>query len=96
MHHFENWESGWFYFPTTMCLVMFIIMAICFIYFYRNRRLFFNSSWFRQNWSRDWFADCYRGRRSESAIDILKKRYARGEINKDAFEQMTDDIKNHS
>ena len=89
MHHFESWEHGWHYFPASMCIIMLLIMVVCFFYFYKKRRIFFNSGW-----SRHWFADCYRSRRSDSAIDLLKKRYVRGEINKEVFEQMKEDISN--
>jgi len=67
-------------------------MVICIFFLYKKRRSTFGGRWFRQNWRRDWFLDCYRNRTLESATEILKKRYVRGEINKEEFEKKKKDI----
>jgi putative membrane protein len=39
-----------------------------------------------------WLLRQGRGQRSDSALEILRQRYARGEINKDDFEKMKKDL----
>ena len=92
MHYFETWGHGWHSVPAILFLIMIVLMAACSINFYNKPRFIFNSICFKRNWRKDWFIDCYRGRTGESASEMLKKKYIRGDINKEKFEQMKKDI----
>jgi putative membrane protein len=73
------WQWHFWFFPTFMPILWFVIVGLC-LYFIFSRR--------RSN--RTWVPG--RGFEGETALDILKKRYAKGEINKGEFEQMKRDI----
>lgn len=72
------WWGGWWMFPMVMPIVMVAIVLVI-LYF------LFGRGGFRPPW---W--DRYPG--GESALDILKKRYAKGEITKEEFERMKKDL----
>ena len=76
------WAGMWI-FPMIMFIVIFV-----FIFLFAGRRW---GCW--APWS-DQARYNLEGRGSESALEILKKRYAKGEITKDEFEQMKKDILN--
>jgi putative membrane protein len=74
------WWGGWWMFPMAMPIIM-IIVALVVVYF------LFGRGGYRPPWDR-----YPSGRETETPLDILKKRYARGEIKKEEFEQMKKDL----
>ena len=78
----ENfWGSGMWIFPMIMMIIMLLIV---FGIFGRGR--------FRPPWSQDSGKHHSESPGSETPLEILKKRYAKGEITKEEFDQMKKDL----
>jgi putative membrane protein len=75
------WGGIWWIFP----IIMFIVMVIFF--FLRSGR-----KGFRPPWMQGSDRDHRESTDSETPLEILKKRYAKGEINKEEFDQMKKDL----
>ena len=79
MYPEHYWQWHLWVFPLFMPIFWLVIIGLC-LYFIFGRR----------NAKRPWLPGC--GPVTETALDILKKRYAKGEISKGEFEQMKRDI----
>ncbi len=75
------WGGIWWIFPIIMCIVMVIF------FFLRSGR-----KGFRPPWMQGSDRDHRESTDSETPLEILKKRYAKGEINKEEFDQMKKDL----
>ncbi len=73
--------GGWWIFPMIMCIVM-IVVAF----------MIFGRGGFKPPWGQGSGRDNSQSTESETALEILKKRYAKGEIKKEEFEQMKKDL----
>jgi len=74
------WWGGWWMFPMIMPIIGLVIMVIV-LY-----------SVFGRGGCRPPWLDRYADKEVETALDILKKRYAKGELNKEDFERMKKDL----
>ena len=71
------------FFSSGMWIIPFAMIVLCFLFFRSGMMKRFGNS---QTGSKD------KSNSTESALDILKKRYARGEISKEELENMKKDI----
>jgi putative membrane protein len=83
MHPDYVWWGPMWFFPMIMPIIMVVVLVLC-LY------IIFGRGGFRPPWHTD--RPYSHGGQGESAVEILKKRYAKGEITKDEFEQMKRDI----
>jgi putative membrane protein len=76
----EHWMDGMWVFPLIMIIVMLFIVFMV-----------FGRGGFRLPWN-DNNGNYYSNKPKETPMDVLKKRYANGEISKEEFDKIKNDI----
>jgi putative membrane protein len=77
--------SGWMMYPGIMPIIILVVVLIIFY-------MLFKREGYRQPGGDASDRRSLNGGDSETAMEILSKRYAKGEISKEEFEQITKDI----
>ncbi|WP_335965497.1 SHOCT domain-containing protein [Galbibacter sp. PAP.153] len=75
----EHWMNGMWVFPFIMIIVMLFVVF-----------MIFGRGGFRPPWSNN--DNYYSNKPKETPLDVLKKRYANGEISKEEFDKIKNDI----
>ena len=81
----QMWSGGMWFLPIVMPIVMLGVILLC-------AYLFFGRGFAGPRWHGSCGAYPQERTDLESASEILKKRYARGEITKDEYERMRQDM----
>ena len=91
MEQFCFWNNGMWVFPMIGCFVM---MFFCAAMMFFCRRRSGGGSYFGFPSYRHWNCGEYTkdGHGSETAVEILNRRYASGEISKEEYERIKKDI----
>ena len=92
MEQFCFWNNGMWVFPMIGCCVMMFFCAAMMIFGRRRSGGSNNGFPSYRNWNCDGFQKD--AQRSETALEILNRRYAGGEISKEEYERIKKDILN--